>query len=87
MCDLVEQYAQKVAREIAEQVEKETAERVEKETAERVEKETTEREARNAAMLFAEGVSYPIVRRTIAYLSDDELQRIYQESLKGHSYV
>ncbi len=68
MCDLVENYA--------------------KERAEEATKEATEKAAKEAAdsarKLFENGVSYEIVRASIRTISDEDLQKIY-EQVTGNS--
>lgn len=68
MCDLVENYA--------------------KERAEEATKEATEKAAKEAAdsarKLFENGVSYEIVRASISTISDEDLQKIY-EQVTGNS--
>lgn len=61
MCDLVENYAEKVAKQTAEQTAKQT-------------------EKENALKLFQNGADYKLVRASITSLSDEELQKIYQEA-------
>ena len=61
VCDLVENYARQYAEEVA------------KEAAEKAIKDATDA----ARKLFENGVSYDVVRVSIATLSDEELQAIY----------
>ena len=63
MCDLVENYA------------KQKAEAAAKKAAE----EAAEKAADSARKFFENGVSYDIVRASITTISDEELQKIYEQ--------
>lgn len=75
MCDLVENYAKKRAEEAA----KEATEKAAKEAAEKAAKEATEKAIYSARKLFENGVSYEIVRASITTISDEDLQKIYEQ--------
>lgn len=80
VCELVEnyakQYAEIVAKEAANEAAKEAAKEVAKEAAKEAEKVARE----TARKLFANGVSYEVVRASISAISDEKLEEIYQES-------
>lgn len=71
MCDLVENYARQYAEEVAEKAAKEAAEKA----AEKAAKDVAE----TARKFLENGVSYEVVRASIATLSEEELQAIYKE--------
>ena len=54
-----------------------------RECAEKVTKQATLDTENNARRLFENGVAYDIVRASIPSLSDETLQRIYDEVKKG----
>lgn len=65
VCDLVENYARQCAEKAAKEAEEKAA-----------------KEAENSALkLFKNGVSYEVVRASITSLSDEKLQKIYQETV------
>ena len=65
MCELVENYAKKVAEKVAAQA---AADAIAK-------------EKENALRLFQNGVSYEVVRASILSISDEDLQQIYDEAI------
>lgn len=65
MCDLVENYAKDYAERVAKEAVKQTAKQTEKD---------------NALRLFQNGVGYELVRASLISLSDEELQKLYQEA-------
>ncbi len=55
-----------------------------KERAEKVAKEATKQTEKNSALkFFQNGADYELVRASITSLSDEELQKIYQEAKNG----
>lgn len=64
MCDLVENYARECAEEAAKEATK---------------KATKQTERNSALRLFQNGADYELVRASITSLSDEELQKLYQE--------
>ena len=71
MCDLVENYARECAAEAVQEATKQVTEQAMLDT------------ANNARRLFENGVVYDIVRASMPSLSDETLQRIYDEVKKG----
>ena len=76
MCDLVENYAKDYAKRHAKEYAKEAVEQAAKEAAKQTETDS-------ALRLFQNGVDYKLVRASIISLSDEELEKIYQEAVNG----
>lgn len=79
VCDLVENYARQYAEEVAEQAAKEAAEKATKEAAEKAAEKAAKDVAETARRFLENGVSYEVVRASIATLSEEKLQEIYKE--------
>ena len=67
MCDLVENYAKQKAEAAAKKATEEAAEKA------------AEKAADSARNFFENGVSYDIVRASISTISDEDLQKIYEQ--------
>lgn len=79
MCDLIEEYAQKVAKRAAAEATKEAEAKAAKEA----KAAALAREKGNALRLFQNGGSYDLVRASIPSISDEELQELYREATGG----